>query len=189
MDAIADRLSKKLTDESEDSEIDQVLEDANDIYPFADIAKEDDKIRTLEAKKAAENQDEEDSGEVKPKTPTDLAEIVKAAMAPLMQEVASLKAGKVGETRKTQLENKLKDSDEKFKGSVLKAFNRMNFEKDEDFEAYLAEVEEDAKEFAQSEADRGLGGFGVPAVPGSSSTAKSIDAEIEAWAGTGSDKK
>lgn len=188
IDAIADRLSKKLTDESEESEIDQVLEDANEVYPFADIAKDDDRIRTLESKKPADPKEDSDPDPADPK-PTDLAAIVQAAIAPLVQEVATLKAGKIGDTRKSQLEAKLKDSSEKFKGTVLKAFTRMNFETDEDFEAYLVEVEEDAKGFAQSEADEGLGGVGQPLVPGASATTKSIDAEIAAWAGSGSEKK
>lgn len=46
LDAIADKLAAKITDENE---IDAKLDELNEIVPFADMAKQDDRVRTLEA--------------------------------------------------------------------------------------------------------------------------------------------
>lgn len=45
LDAIADKLAPKITDENQ---IDAKLDELNEILPFAEIAKQDDRVRTLE---------------------------------------------------------------------------------------------------------------------------------------------
>lgn len=50
LDEISDRLSKKPADDADDAAIDAVLENANDFMPFEEIAKDDDRARTLEKK-------------------------------------------------------------------------------------------------------------------------------------------
>lgn len=47
LDAIAAKLESKITDEND---IDARLDELNEIFPFADIAKQDDRLRTLESK-------------------------------------------------------------------------------------------------------------------------------------------
>ena len=49
IDAIADKLELKVADDADDSVIDDVVNQANDFMDFEAIAKEDDRIRTLEA--------------------------------------------------------------------------------------------------------------------------------------------
>ena len=49
IEQISSRLSQKPKDDAEDAEIDEVINNANDFMPFADLAKEDDRVRTLEA--------------------------------------------------------------------------------------------------------------------------------------------
>lgn len=58
IDAIAAKLEPKVTEEAQ---IDEQLDVLNDVLPFAEIAKQDDRVRTLEAqvKKPAEQQQEE----------------------------------------------------------------------------------------------------------------------------------
>lgn len=197
IDAIADKL--KLPEDADDDAIDERLDELNDVFSFSDLARNDDRLRTEEAeRKRKEQQDNptqkpsDENPKTDPKTdsnPADIAKIVAAAIAPLMQEVASLKAGKIGDTRKAQLEaklNGLEGVNPKFKATVLKNYGRMSFEDDDAFETFLSEVEEDAKEYVQEEANTGLGGIARPAssAPSSANT-KSIDAEIEAWAGLG----
>jgi hypothetical protein len=46
LDAIADKLAPKITDETQ---IDAKLDELNEILPFTEIAKQDDRVRTLEA--------------------------------------------------------------------------------------------------------------------------------------------
>ncbi|MCF2498393.1 hypothetical protein [Dyadobacter chenhuakuii] len=167
IDAIADKL--KLPEDSEDDAIDERLDELNDVFSFADMAKNDDRLRILEAeKKKKEQQDNpdpkpsEDDPKPDPSQPTDFAKIIAAAIAPLVEKINSFESGKVGDSRKSQLEAKLKDVNPKFKDSVLKNFGRIKFDKDEDFDAFLEEVEEDAKEFIQAEANDGLGGIKAP---------------------------
>jgi len=122
-----------------------------------------------ELKKKQQNQDPSTppaGGKSEPGTP-DSAEQLKALFAdvakPLVEsvqalqaEIQTIKSTKTAETRKSRLEETLKEANPKYKESILKAFARMNFEKDDDFDAYLAEVSEDAKGFVQDEADKGL---------------------------------
>lgn len=77
-------------------------------------------------------------------------------------KLTALESGKTLETRKSQLEAKLKDAPEKVKTSYMKQFERMSFKDDEDFTGYLADVETQATELAQEISNSGLKGFGKP---------------------------
>lgn len=154
IDAIADKL--KLEEDAEDDAIDERLDELNEIFSFAEMAKNDDRLRTLEAKqkppKKEDDNDEPDSP-ADPKKPTDpempaWAKALVDSNKALAEKLERLESGKTADTRKQTLEGKLKDVDPKFKSTALKAFGRMKFESDEDFETYLSEIEEDAKEFA-----------------------------------------
>lgn len=79
--------------------------------------------------------------------------------------VNGIVTGKATDTRKSQLETALKDAPEAYKQTVLKAFNRMNFEKDEDFTTYMSELTEDLKSVVQDSANNGLSQFKKPTVP------------------------
>lgn len=160
LDAIADKLNTKLGEDAEDEAIDSELDALNEIFPFADLAKNDDRLRNIDAKeKDTKSKTEESKTEdPAPDGQPDIAKIIQAALAPLTQEIASLKAGKTTDSRRTQLEAVLKDVNPKFKDTSLKAFGRMVFETDEDFEVYKDELTTDAKEFVQSEADTKMSG-------------------------------
>jgi len=93
--------------------------------------------------------------------PTDIASIVanaiKEATTPLLQEINSIKAGKTTETRLQQLNNILNDAkDETIKGAILKGFGRMSFESDDAFAEYLTEVTSDVTTSNQSFISKGL---------------------------------
>lgn len=167
VDAIADKLI--LPEDSDDETIDGRLVELNDIFSFAELAKNDDRQRSIEAEKKrkekTDNQDS-DSETQESKTPeTDIAKMFAELLAPITQELASIKAGKTTDTRKSQLESILKDTPDKFKARELKAFERMKFDTDEDFETYKTELIEDAKDSLQQQSNEGLGGFGVPIAP------------------------
>ena len=53
----------------------------------------------------------------------------------------------------------------------------MSFEDDDAFETFLSEVEEDAKEYVQAEANDGLGGFKTPVQGKGGSTKKPASKE------------
>lgn len=110
-----------------------------------------------------------------------LVETVKA----LQTELQVIKSTKTVETRKSRLEEALKESTPKYKETILKAFARMNFDKDEDFEAYLDEVTEDAKGFVQDEADQSLAGIAKPGgIKGGKQTKEATQEELNELLGT-----
>ncbi|CAG5072878.1 hypothetical protein DYBT9623_04418 [Dyadobacter sp. CECT 9623] len=180
IDATAAKL--KLPDDSDDDAIDEKLDELNDIFPFADIARHDDRQREIEAKKKKDKQPDSPDPKQSEEDPkpdpqsTDIAKIVAAAIAPLVEKINSFETGKIGDSRKSQLEELLKDTNPKYKESVLKHFGRMKFETDEDFEAFKTEAAEDAKEFIQIEANEGLGGFKTP-VQGKGGQKKQVSTE------------
>lgn len=70
----------------------------------------------------------------------------------LTNEVTTLKAGKVADTRKSTLDALLKDAPEKTKATYLKNFNRMQFKDDADFEEWIEEISPDVEEATTSQA-------------------------------------
>lgn len=96
----------------------------------------------------------------KPDDPSDVASIIRAAVAeavkPLQEKLAEFEGEQVTKTRLQMLESKLKDMPENFKSKVIKDFRRMNFDDDEVFNEYLSETENDIAAFNQELAERGL---------------------------------
>ena len=89
IDAIADKL--KLPEDADDDAIDERLDELNDVFSFADMARNDDRARTEEAeRKRKEQQDnptpKPSNDDPKPDAnqPVDIAKIVADAIAPLL---------------------------------------------------------------------------------------------------------
>lgn len=171
-DAIADKLAKKLTDDSDDAAIDEALDDYNEIFSFADMAKADDRTRTEEARKKAEEAARGKKEET-PETPGDdtptWAKTLIETNNKLTERLNALESGKTAESRRAQLEAKLKDVPEKLKNNYLKQFDRLSFKDDEDFSGYLTDLETEAKELAQEFSNKSIGGFGVSKTGGNKS--------------------
>ena len=79
----------------------------------------------------------------------------------MQSEITELKSGKTTEGRKNKLEKLLKGTG-KFGERTLKAFNRMSFEDDDEFEDFYDEVEADLEAENQERANRGLERLGAP---------------------------
>src|SRR5690606_16005632 len=114
--------------ETED-ELETRLTALDEALPFVDIAKEDDRIRGLEAaakkkpaarKPVAEEEDDE-RDEAMPAWAKALIEGTKA----LQETVTGLKGEKVVTDRKSAILAKLKDADETYSAKVLRDFGRM----------------------------------------------------------------
>jgi hypothetical protein len=179
LDAIADKLAAKITDENE---IDAKLDELNDIMSFAEIAKQDDRLRTLENKskekppppKPGSSDENEDTPEKKGN-----GDDTPAWAKTLMAEVQGLKKEKAETTIRGKLAEKLKDKvPEKFWSK------RMIPEKDEDIETFVADAEKDWTELKQDKNNEGLGGSSAPPASGggSNATAKQVEEDIKAWA-------
>jgi len=114
--------------------------------------------------------------------PTDIASIVSAAIekatAPLVQEIATIKASKTTETRLSRMEEVLKDVNPELKAKTLKDFGRMAFENDESFEEYLTETTTDIQTINQTIVNQGLAGH-QPGNGGGAPTGKLTEAEYD----------
>lgn len=97
------------------------------------------------------------------------------AVTALTSEVKTLKADKTATSRKERLEKELKDTG-KFGESILKAFGKMNFESDEDFDDYLNDITEQAKDFKKDVKAKGLGG--TPPGKGNVPTEKELSDDL-----------
>lgn len=127
--------------------------------------------------KKGEGQDDEDSA---------LAKALAKALAPfgeslntLKGQIEELQKGKTADSRKARLEALVKDTG-KFGERAIKAFNRMSFKTDEDFEDYLDEVEEDLETENQERLNKGLEALGKPvgAQPGKNAGKKTGEEEV-----------
>lgn len=109
LNEIADRLSKKPADDADDAAIDLVLDEANELLSFEDIAKSDDRLKNAEAlaKKNAEKKDDKTDVGKKDEEVVDVDKDAPAwAKAMLEQnkklasDLEALKTGKIIETKK-----------------------------------------------------------------------------------------
>lgn len=105
----------------------------------------------------------------------------------LRGEISTLKSEKTATSRKSKLAELLKDSGS-YGNRILKSFDRMSFETDEEFDDFYSEVEEDLKAYNQERADAGLANLGNPPAAGGKGKGAGkedeviSDAEVEAIA-------
>lgn len=111
LDALADKLASKPADDADDAAIDVVINDFNSVLSIEDIAREDDRVRTLEAdkKKAEETakaagaskkeEEEEEVIEVDNDAPAWAKALLKQNEK-LTSDLEALKTGKSIETKK-----------------------------------------------------------------------------------------
>lgn len=98
LDALADKLASKPADDADDAAIDLVINDFNSVLSIEEIAREDDRVRTLE-QKANPNPPTPPA----PPTGDDVPAYVKALLDKLdgvTSDLEALKTGKIIETKK-----------------------------------------------------------------------------------------
>lgn len=150
MDAIAAKLSEKLADDADDDAIDAVINDFNDIMPIEEIAKNDDRIRTLTRKAAdvtekkpnAKNPEKEEKAESNDDDPMS---ILLNEMKSIKTELAAFKA----KDEQKSLEERFR-SDERLK-DVPAALLKGRIPKDEtSFDEAIDEIVSDWAELSGS---------------------------------------
>jgi hypothetical protein len=144
LDEISAKLEAKITDENE---IDAKLDDVNDVTPFADMAKQDDRIRDLEVKAKKTGIKKPETTDVDENEPgaakVDNGEEIPAWAKPLMATVQQLATGNVQASMRTKLKEQLKDVPETF-------YQRWTLpEKEEDLAAFVENVKADYSTFKQ----------------------------------------
>lgn len=107
LDALADKLASKPADDADDAAIDEVINDFNSILSIEDIAREDDRLRTLEAKYKEPNPPTPPAPPIPPNPEPpkgdDMPAWAKAILdsnKKLEGELEAIKTGKIIETKK-----------------------------------------------------------------------------------------
>lgn len=187
IDEISARLAKKPADDADDTAIDGVINDANDFMPFADIAREDDRVRTLEANQKSQDPPKpQDPPQDPPKPQDPPADDVPAWAKTLIETNNSLKAdlqelktGKIIETKKQQAK-KVFDANETLKGLKEtvkeKWFNRIDVNSETSIEDQISDLEEEYNDLVQVSADSKKSP-GAP--PNGAGGSKPTDAELD----------
>lgn len=163
IDEISARLSKKLNDDSDDAAIDEVVNQANDFISFEDIAKSDDRIRTLE--QANQNAKLDDGSGSDGKTPKDEdkkdedpTNKLLQMMQELKSEVSDIKSNRVRES-KTVEARKVFDKNETFKGLSERSkehfFRQIDVNSDVSVDDQISDLQETYNDMVQSNANDG----------------------------------
>lgn len=96
----------------------------------------------------------------------------------LLTKVEAFETSKVSSTRKQILEQKLEKANPTLKAKILKDFERMSFETDEDFTAYVTETETDLGELLKVENEQSLGALGRPFSPSGNTKTEASKEEV-----------
>jgi hypothetical protein len=80
----------------------------------------------------------------------------------LTTEVLNLKSGKIQDTRLTKLKKQLEGLPSFYSEPIVSSFKRLQFEQDDDFEAYLGEIKTNGDTFVQTAKENGLNNFQLP---------------------------
>lgn len=178
LDVISAKLATKPEDGADDNAVDLIINQSNDFYSFEEIAKDDDRMRTLEAnQKAPANPEPPKQNDPPIPTPpnNDAPEWAKA----LIEKVTNLETGKVTETKKQTVKELVSKSAvlSKMKPEVRERWeNRIDVNSEKSFEDQLKELETEYSEIVQTNAnDSNYAG----AAGGGSSDIKPSEAEIK----------
>jgi hypothetical protein len=187
IDALAAKLHAKNPDLTEVADHDSKIDDLNDVLPLADIAKQDDRVRTLEAKTKVQppktdDQDDDNTNDdtppVKDKSKKKNADEPPAWAKGLIETVSALTKEKAQTSMATKVAEKLKDvvPGKFYAGRALP-------EKEEDLETFIESVKTDYTEFKQDLVNEGLMNSSEAPKGGlvGNQGAKVIDAGIDAW--------
>ncbi|MGJ1211926.1 hypothetical protein [Sphingobacterium multivorum] len=162
---MAKRFEGKVTTEEE---LEAKMGAINEYLPFTDLAKDDDRARSVQAEleklktpaPAPQPTPPEPTPVPAPAASEEVPAYIKAitdGMKALTDTVAGLKSEKVVTDRQSLILGKLANADKDYSAKVLRDFGRMSFATDEDFATYLADVETDFANHTQTQAESKLG--------------------------------
>ena len=152
IDEYVSKLQKRI---SEEDDVNEKIAEFDELFDFAEIARTDDRLRTLERKSTPNTEQKDKEEENKPNPQDDL-------LQKLLEEVQSLKAEKKQETLKERF-----FSDERLKG-IDKKFLERYVPKDED--AFDTEIESATSLWNELKMAR----YGNDAPPASSGSPKTL---------------
>jgi len=195
LDAYAAKLAPKPADDADDTAIDAIINDYNEVIDFEAVAKEDDRVRTLDAKakadaekgkgKGGNEEDEDEEVKVDEDAPSWAKALLKQNEK-LSSEIETLKTGKV-------IESKRATASELFgKSEVLKNIpetirknweNRIDVNSDTPFEEQIQALETEYSELTQTNANNnqyapGAGGGGPAEIKADQSVVDKMTSDI-----------
>lgn len=154
LDELSARLAKKPSDDADDAAIDEVLNNANDIYSFEEMGKDQDRIANAENKLKNIPPPVDEPEPTDPPKPE--SKDIPAWAQSLLDEVKGLKEGKITET-KTQSARQLFDKNETFKSLKEKGrefyFSKIDVNSETSIEDQILSIEEVHNELVQGKAD------------------------------------
>lgn len=116
LDALAAKLAPMPADGADDAAVDVILNQSNDFNSFEEIAREDDRVRTLEAKvnpvpTPTPTPEPTPSPNPEPSNPNDVNQKLLEAITKLTGEVEAIKTGKITDTKKQTAQSAFEASD------------------------------------------------------------------------------
>jgi hypothetical protein len=173
IDAIADKLAQKITEESQ---IDGKLDELNEVFPFAEIAKQDDQLRTLKAEKPKPQPNNPPKDDEPPVDETP------AWAKALLNKVEALEK----EKKQSALSEKLTKAiaDKKIPAAFLKG---RTIESEDQLDAVVSEIEADFTAVKQDLVNQGFSQTSAPV--GGATSLKSDNIEADILAHFGKDKQ
>ena len=160
LDALADKLASKPADDADDAAIDLVINDFNSVLSIEEIAREDDRVRTLE-QKANPNPPTPPAPPTPPSPPKGeevptWAQAILDSNKKLEGELEAIKTGKIIETKK-QTASELFAKSEVLKripeGIRQNWVNRIDVNSETTFEEQIQELETEYSTLVQVNAD------------------------------------
>lgn len=181
IEGVASRIANNLGEDASDEDIDAAI-DA--VMPYLELAqtsanriinkaKDGDgnkpNTATGESSKTGKNaekggeQSEDDTGSTGADDLKDmeslkkfLGEIVSASISPITKRLDAIEGGKIADTRLSQVKEIAKKAGGSYEKTILKNFERMTFESDDDFADYLTEITADVDSYVQDHSNEGL---------------------------------
>lgn len=195
---VAAKIANNLTleDDASEEDINEAIDNAIDaVLPYLEMGQKQANRVINDYKRKSENpieEEEEEEEETKPqkraataKKEEDVpawAQAMMKTMEALSGEVSTMKGEKLSNSRKSRLEELLKDAGS-YGHRTLKNFAKMKFENDEEFDDFFEEVEADLKAYNQERANDGLSKLGkTPLVGGGNKEEVLSDDEVKALA-------
>jgi hypothetical protein len=187
LDALADKLALKPADDADDAAIDAVINDFNSVLSIEDIAKEDDRIRTLEAKAnpPAPVPSNPNPNPTNPEPPKGgdvpvWAQAILDSNKKLEGELEALKTGKIIETKRATASELFGKSEvlKNIPETIRKNWeNRIDVNSETPFEEQIQALESEYSELVQGNANNNQY---APPAGGGSAEIKADDAVVNA---------
>ena len=184
LDALADKLATKPADDADEAAIDLVINDFNSVLSIEEIAREDDRVRTLESK-ANPNPPAPPSPPAPPKgdeVPS-WAQAILDSNKKLEGELEAIKTGKMIETKRATASELFNKSEvlKRIPETIRKNWeNRIDVNSETSFEDQIQALETEYSELVQVSADNNQY---APAAGGGKADIKADEAVVDAIVG------